>query len=60
MRITRRAEKINLNHVVDDSIDVPKERLYFYFEVAGHGYSDECSNRTTVIVKKLQELKSHI
>ena len=36
MRITRRAEKINLNHVVDISVDVHKETLCFYFEIGGH------------------------
>ena len=54
MRITRRAEKINLNHVVDVSVDVHKETLYFFFEIGGHEYSDECQNRTSVIEKRLQ------
>ena len=35
MRITRRAEKINLNHVVDVSVDVHKETLCFFFEIGG-------------------------
>lgn len=54
MRITRRAEKINLNHVVDVSVDVHKETLCFFFEIDGHEYSDECQNRTSVIEKRLQ------
>ena len=54
MRITRRAEKINLNHVVDVSVDVHKETLCFFFEIGGHEYSDECQNRTSVIEKRLQ------
>jgi len=57
MRITRRAEKINLNHVVDISVDVHKETLYFFFEIGGHEYSDECSNRTSTIEKKLQQYR---
>ena len=55
MRITRRAEKINLNHVVDVSVDVHKETLCFFFEINGHEYSDECQNRTSVIEKRLQQ-----
>jgi transposase len=55
MRITRRAEKINLNHVVDVSVDVHKETLYFFFAMNGHEYSDECQNRTSVIEKRLQQ-----
>lgn len=54
MRITRRAEKINLNHVVDVAVDVHKETLFFFFEIEGHEYSDECQNRTSVIEKRLQ------
>ena len=54
MRITRRADKINLNHVVDVSVDVHKETLYFFFEIGGHEYSDKCQNRTSVIEKRLQ------
>jgi transposase len=55
MRITRRAEKINLNHVVDVSTDVHKATLYFYFEIGGHEYSDECTNRTNIIEKRLRQ-----
>lgn len=58
MRITRRAEKINLNHVVDVSVDVHKETLYFYFEIGGHEYSDECPNRTTAIEKRLMHYQT--
>ena len=54
MRITCRAEKINLNHVVDVSVDVHKETLYFFFEIGGHEYSDKCQNRTSVIEKRLR------
>lgn len=55
MRITRRAEKINLNHVVDVSTDAHKDTLCFFFEIQGHEYSDECPNRTTVIEKRLRQ-----
>ncbi len=55
MRITRRADKINLKHVIDVSTDVHKETLCFYFEINGHEYSDECPNRTTSIEKRLKQ-----
>lgn len=54
MKITRTAEKINLKHVLDISVDVHKEMLCFYFEVDGAKYSDECRNRTSVIERKLR------
>lgn len=55
MKITRRAEKINLNNVVDVPTDVHKDTLYFFFAIAGHEYSDECPNRTAAIEKRLQQ-----
>ena len=55
MKITRRAKKINLNHVVDVAVDVHKDTLCFFFEIDGHEYSDECQNRTSVIEKRLQQ-----
>ncbi len=55
MKITRSAEKINLNHVVDVSVDVHKGTLHFFFEIGGREYSDECQNRTSVIEKRLQQ-----
>ena len=54
MKVTRRAEKINLNNVVDVSVDVHKDILYFFFVIGGHEYSDKCSNRTSAIEKKLR------
>ena len=54
MKITRRAEKINLKNVLDIAVDVHKETLCFYFEVEGIEYSDECRNRTSEIGKKLR------
>lgn len=53
MKITRKAEKINLNQIVDVAVDVHKDILNFYFEVGGKEYTDECRNRTTVIEKRL-------
>ena len=41
MRITRRAEKINLNQVVDVSVDVHKDILNFFFVIDGKEYTDE-------------------
>lgn len=55
MRITRRAEKINLKHIVDVAVDVHKENLCFFFEIAGHEYSDTCPNRTSAIEKRLKK-----
>ena len=54
MKITRSAEKINLKHVLDINVDVHKEMLCFYFELAGAEYSDECRNRTSAIERKLR------
>jgi hypothetical protein len=54
MRISQTAQKIKLNQVMDISIDVHKDSLNFFFEAGGKGYSDECSNRTTVISKQLE------
>ena len=54
MKITKIGEKIKLNQVMDISTDVHKDILNFFFETAGHEYSDECSNRTNVIEKKLK------
>lgn len=53
MKIKRTAQKINLNNVVDISVDVHKDILCFYFEIDGTEYTDNCSNRTTIIEKKL-------
>ncbi|MEJ2033789.1 MAG: transposase [Deltaproteobacteria bacterium] len=53
MKITRTAQKINLNNIVDISVDVHKDTLCFFFEIDGKEFSDTCSNRTTVIEKRL-------
>ncbi len=55
MKITRKAQKINLDQVLDIAVDVHGELLNFFFICGGKEYSDECRNRTTVISKKLQE-----
>lgn len=54
MKITKTAQKINLNNVVDISVDVHKDTLCFFFEIDGREYADECQNRTTVIEKRLR------
>ena len=53
MKITRKAEIINLNHIVDVSVDVHKDNLCFFFEIKGSEFSDECRNRTKVIERRL-------
>ncbi len=53
MEITRTAEKINSNNVVDVSVDVHKNILNFFFEIDGWEYSDESRNRAAIIEKKL-------
>lgn len=54
MKITRTAQKINLDNVVDISVDVHKDTLCFFFEIDGKEFSDECSNRTAIIEKRLR------
>jgi transposase len=54
MKITRTAEKINLNQVVDVSVDVHKETLNFFFVIDGREYYDECRNRTALIEARLK------
>lgn len=55
MKITRTAEKINLNNIVDIAVDVHKDTLCFFFEIDGKEFSDTCTNRTSIIEKRLQE-----
>ena len=54
MRITRRAEKINLNQVVDVSVDVHKDILNFFFVIDGKEYTDKCRNRSALVEKRLR------
>lgn len=53
MKITQKAKKINLNNIVDVSVDVHKDTLCFYFEIDGTEFSDTCSNQTRIIEKRL-------
>ncbi|HEC44135.1 MAG TPA: IS110 family transposase [Bacteroides sp.] len=55
MKITQTAQKIKVNFAMDVSVDVHKDTLNFFFETKGKEYVDECSNRTTVIQRKLKE-----
>jgi transposase len=55
MKITQTAQKIKVNFAMDVSVDVHKDTLNFFFKTEGKEYVDECSNRTTVIQKKLKE-----
>lgn len=54
MRITQTAEKINLQRVMDVSVDVHKDTLNFFFEAGGKEYTDECSNKTPSIIRRLE------
>lgn len=53
MKITRTAQKINLNNIVDISVDVHKSTLCFFFEIDGKEFSDTCQNRTVILEKRL-------
>ena len=57
MKITRIAEKINLNQVMDISVDVHKDTLNFFFASDGKEYTDLCSNRTDVIQRRIIKYK---
>ena len=57
MKITQIAEKINLNQVMDISVDVHKDTLNFFFASAGREYTDICSNRTDVIQRRITKYK---
>lgn len=54
MKVTPTARKINLNQVLDISVDVHKDILNFFFSCEGQEYSDECRNRTAIIEKSLK------
>lgn len=58
MKITRIAEKINLNQVMDISVDVHKDTLNFFFTADSREYTDVCSNRTDVIQRRIIKYKS--
>lgn len=57
MKITKRAETVSLNNVVDISVDVHKDTLCYFFRIDGSEYADSSSNRTQIIEKKLQKYK---
>jgi len=57
MKITRIAEKINLNQIMDISVDVHKDILNFFFVADSKEYVDECSNRTDVIQRRIIKYK---
>lgn len=54
MKITQTAQKINLDNIVDISVDVHKDTLCFFFAIDGKEFSDVSGNRTTVIEKRLR------
>jgi hypothetical protein len=54
MKISQAVQKNNLNQAVDISVDVHKDTLNFFFEVGNKEYADECGNRTTIIMGKLE------
>jgi transposase len=54
MRISQKAQKGNRNQVMDISVDVHKEVLNFFFEAGSKEYADECKNRTTSIMGRLE------
>lgn len=60
MKITRTAEKINLNQVMDLPVDVHKDTLCFFFEIGGKEHYDTCPNRTVSIEKRLREKSGQI
>jgi transposase len=53
MKITRTAQKINLNTIVDVAVDVHRDTLCFFFEIDGNEFFDTCTNRTIIIEKRL-------
>lgn len=55
MKITRKANLLNLNAILDVSVDVHKDNLCFFFEIRGTEYYDVCRNRTDVIEKRLHK-----
>lgn len=54
MKITQTAKNIKVNFAMDISVDVHKDTLNFFFKTKVKEYTDECSNRTSVIQGKLK------
>ena len=57
MKITQIAEKINLNQVMDISVDVHKDTLNLFFVADDKEYTDICRNRTDVIQRRIIKYK---
>jgi len=55
MKITNIAEEINLNQIMDISVDVHKDNLNFFFVTGGKEFTDECRNRTDVIERRIKK-----
>jgi len=55
MKITKKANVINLDSILDISVDVHKDNLCFFFEIKGNEFTDVCKNRTCVIEKRLRK-----
>jgi transposase len=53
MKISQAAKRVNVNQMMDVSVDVHKDKLNFFFEVGNKEYVDECQNRSTVIEGRL-------
>ena len=58
IKITRITEKINLNQVMDITVDVHKDTLNFFFVADTREYTDVCSNRTDVIQRRIIKYKN--
>ena len=54
MRISQKTQECNKNQTMDISVDVHKDSLNFFFEAGNKEYSDDCPNRTTAIMGKLE------
>jgi len=57
MKVTRTAQKINLNLVMDVPADVHKDMINLFSSEDGKQYTDECRNHTTTIRKKLEKFQ---
>lgn len=53
MKVTSIHKKIDHRDIVDLSVDVHKDILYFFFEIGGKSFSDTCRNRTSILEKRL-------
>ena len=53
MKVTSIDQGIDHRNIVDLSVDVHKDTLYFFFEIDGKSFSDTCRNRTSILEKRL-------